>query len=197
MKNTVTGKLSMKDVIVTSVLGVICIAVRLLFMILGGIVPAAWFISHMLDAIFIGPIYMLIVAKVRRNGPVFLIGLVTALAFFSASAFIPITEVIGGLLAEAALRKGNFENKKWVLLSYGFFSFGFIGDFFPLWLNKEAFLKKSAETMNADYLSALGGLVSAPVMVGIVVSVAVGAVIGGLFGLKLMRKHFIKAGVAR
>lgn len=42
--NTVSkNKLSTKDIIVTAVLGVICIAIRFVFMILGGIFPIAWF----------------------------------------------------------------------------------------------------------------------------------------------------------
>lgn len=195
MSREINGKLSMRDIIVASVLGVICIAIRFLFMILGGIVPAAWFASHMLDAVFIGPVYMLIVAKTRRNGPVLIISLATGIVFVASSVSIIITEAISGLLAEAALRKGNFENKMWIMISYIFFSFGFIGDFYQLWFNKEAFLEYSKNFMNADYLNALSRLVSAPAMIMIIVSIIVGAVAGGLLGFKLMKKHFVKAGV--
>jgi energy-coupling factor transport system substrate-specific component len=197
MSREISGKLSMKDIIVASVLGVVCIAIRFLFMILGGIVPAAWFASHMLDAILIGPVYMLIVAKTRRNGPVFVVGLVTGIIFIASSVSIIVTEIIGGLLAELALRKGNFENKTWIMMSYIFFSLGFIGDFYQLWFNKGAFLEYSKNFLNADYLNALSRMVSTPAIILIIASIIVGAVIGGLFGFKLMKKHFVKAGIAK
>lgn len=196
MSREVSGKMGMKDIIVASVLGVICIAIRFIFMILGGIVPMMWFASHMLDAIFIGPVFMLIVAKTRRTGPVFVISLVTGLIFISSSVSIIISGIIAGLLAELALRTGKFENKFWIMAAYIIFSFGFIGDFYQLWFNKDAFLKYSEAFMNADYLNSLSRLVSLPTILLIIVSIFIGAVIGGLLGFKFMKKHFIKAGIA-
>lgn len=197
MSREISGKSGMKEIIIASVLGVVCIAIRFLFMVLGGIVPAAWFASHMLDAILIGPVYMLIVAKTRKSGPVFIISLVTGIVFIASSVSIIITEIIAGLLAELALRKGKFENKGWIMVSYIFFSFGFIGDFFQLWFNKEAFLEYSKSFMNADYLETLNRMVSAPALALIIASIFIGAIIGGLFGFKLMNKHFVKAGIAK
>lgn len=197
MGKSASGKLSMRDIIVASVLGVICIAIRFLFMILGGILPIAWFGSHMLDAVFIGPVYLLIVAKTKRTGPIFVIGLVTGIVFISAAISIIVSEIIAGVLAELALRKGKFENKSWIMLSYIIFSFGFIGDFYLLWFHKESFLEYSEKFMNADYLDALSRLVSTPMIIFILISIFIGAVIGGLLGFRLMKKHFIKAGVAK
>lgn len=197
MSRGISGKLSMKDIIIASVLGVICIAIRFLFMILGGILPVAWFASHMFDAIFIGPVYMLIVAKTRRTGPVFVISVVTGIIFISAAISIIVSEIISGILAELALRKGRFENKFWIMVSYVLFSFGFIGDFYLLWFHKESFLKYSENFMNAEYLGALSRLVSVPTMVFIIISILIGSLAGGFLGFKLMKKHFVKAGVAK
>jgi len=197
MSRESSSKLSMKDIIIASVLGVICIAIRFLFMILGGILPVAWFASHMFDAIFIGPVYMLIVAKTRRTGPVFVISLVTGIIFISAAISIVVSEIIAGILAELALRKGKFENKFWIMISYVIFSFGFIGDFYLLWFHKESFLKYSENFMNAEYLDALSRLVSVPTMIFIIASILIGSLAGGFLGFKLMRKHCVKAGVAQ
>lgn len=197
MTTELRKKLSTKDIIVAAVLGVVCIAIRFIFMILGGIVPVAWFASHALDALLIGPVYMLIVAKTKRTGPVFIISLITGIVFLSASAYIIVSGIIAGILAEACLRAGRFQNKAWIMLSYIFFSFGFIGDFYQLWFNKTAFLEYSANFgMNADYLAVLDQMVSLPIILLIIASIAIGAVIGGLFGFKLMKKHFVKAGIA-
>lgn len=197
MSKELSNKLSTKDIIVAAVLGVVCIAIRFVFMVLGGVFPVAWFASHALDAIFIGPVFMLIVAKTKRTGPVFIICLITGIVFIASSVSIIITEVIAGILAELSLRAGKFQNKAWIMLSYVFFSFGFIGDFYQLWFNKDSFLEYSANFgMNVDYLAALDRMISTPTILLIIASIVVGAIIGGLFGFKLMKKHFVKAGIA-
>lgn len=197
MSKKLSNKLTTKDIVVAAVLGVVCIAIRFVFMILGGIFPIAWFASHALDALFIGPVYMLIVAKTRRTGPIFIISLITGVVFVTASIYILISSILAGILAEICLRSGNFQKKTAIMLSYVIFSFGFIGDFYQLWANKAAFLEYSANFgMNADYLAALDRLVSTPTILLIIASIAIGSIVGGLFGFKLMKKHFIKAGIA-
>ncbi|WP_054741844.1 MptD family putative ECF transporter S component [Cellulosilyticum ruminicola] len=197
MSREVSTRLGMKDIIVASVLGVVCIAIRFLFMILGGIIPMAWFASHMLGALVMGPVFMLIVTKTKTTGPIFIISVITGIIFITSSVSIIISEIIGGILAEVMLRIGGFRKKFWIMMGYIFFSFGFIGDFYQLWFNKEAFLEYSAKFMNQDYLNALSSVVSTQSAVLIILSIFVGAIIGGLFGFKLMRKHFVKVGIAR
>ncbi len=197
MNGELKNKLSTKDIIVAAVLGVVCIAIRFVFMVLGGILPIVWFASHAFDALLIGPVYMLIVAKTKRTGPILMISLLTGIVFVSASLYILISGAIAGIVAELCLRAGSFRNKFWILLSYIIFSFGFIGDFYQLWVNKSAFLEYSKNFgMNADYLAALDKMVSPVTILLIICSIAVGAVIGGLFGFKLMKKHFVRAGLA-
>ena len=62
-------KLTAKDAITAGALGAACIAIRFLFMLVGGISPYVWFATHFIDAILIGPVFMLLVAKIRKNGP--------------------------------------------------------------------------------------------------------------------------------
>ena len=62
-------KLTAKDAITAGALGAVCIAIRFLFMLVGGVSPYVWFATHFIDAILIGPVFMLMVAKVRKNGP--------------------------------------------------------------------------------------------------------------------------------
>ena len=62
-------KLTAKDAITAGALGAVCIAIRFVFMLVGGVSPYVWFATHFMDAILIGPVFMLMVAKVRKNGP--------------------------------------------------------------------------------------------------------------------------------
>ena len=64
-------KLTAKDAITAGALGAVCIAIRFLFMLVGGVSPYVWFATHFIDAILIGPVFMLMVAKVRKTAPLF------------------------------------------------------------------------------------------------------------------------------
>ena len=70
-------KLTAKDAITAGALGAVCIAIRFVFMLVGGVSPYVWFATHFIDAVLIGPVFMLMVAKVRKNGPFLLTSLVT------------------------------------------------------------------------------------------------------------------------
>ena len=62
-------KLTAKDAITAGALGAVCIAIRFLFMLVGGVSPYVWFATHFIDAILIGPVFMLLVAKIAWKRP--------------------------------------------------------------------------------------------------------------------------------
>ena len=47
-------KLTAKDAITAGALGAACIAIRFVFMLVGGVSPYVWFATHFIDAILIG-----------------------------------------------------------------------------------------------------------------------------------------------
>jgi Hypothetical bacterial integral membrane protein (Trep_Strep). len=109
----------------------------------------------------------------------------------------PITGLVGGLLCELCLRAGQFRQKSWLVLGFFCFNLGFIGDFLPLWFTKESYLEYAAQMMDAGYMATMEGLLTWPVFGIIVLSILVGSILGALLGMKLMRKHFVKAGLAQ
>ena len=191
-------KMTAKDAIFTGALGAVCIIIRFVMMVVGGFSPYVWFSAHFVDAILIGPVFMLMVAKTQKNGPFVITSLVTGLVMMAATWMLPVTGLIGGLLSELCLRKGKFQNKGWLITGFFCFNMGFIGDFLPLWFTKEAYLQSAAmQGMDAGYVATMESLLTWPVFALIVASIVVGSVIGGLFGLKLMKKHFEKAGLVK
>ena len=62
-------KLTAKDAITAGALGAVCIAIRFVFMLVGGVSPYVWFATHFMDAILIGPVFMLMVARCERTVP--------------------------------------------------------------------------------------------------------------------------------
>lgn len=115
----------------------------------------------------------------------------------AATWMFPITGLVGGILCELCLRAGQFRQKGWLMLGFFCFNLGFIGDFLPLWFTKESYLEYAAQMMDAGYMATMEGLLTWPVFGVIVLSILVGSVLGSLLGMKLMRKHFVKAGLAQ
>ena len=179
-------KLTAKDAITAGALGAVCIAIRFLFMLVGGVSPYVWFATHFIDAILIGPVFMLMVAKVQKSGPFLLTSLITGVVLVAATWMFPITGLVGGILCELCLRAGQFRQKGWLMLG-----------FLPLWFTKESYLEYAAQMMDAGYMATMEGLLTWPVFGVIVLSILVGSVLGSLLGMKLMRKHFVKAGLAQ
>ena len=167
------------------------------FMLVGGVSPYVWFATHFIDAILIGPVFMLMVAKVQKNGPFLLTSLITGVVLVAATWMFPITGLVGGILCELCLRAGQFRQKGWLMLGFFCFNLGFIGDFLPLWFTKESYLEYAAQMMDAGYMATMEGLLTWPVFGVIVLSILVGSVLGSLLGMKLMRKHLVKAGLAQ
>ena len=190
-------KLTAKDAITAGALGAVCIAIRFVFMLVGGVSPYVWFATHFVDAILIGPVFMLLVAKIRKNGPFLITSLVTGLVLVSATWMFPITGLVGGILCELCLKAGQFQKKGWLVLGFFCFNLGFIGDFLPLWFTKESYLEYAAQMMDPGYMTTMEGLLTWPVFGVIVLSILVGSILGALLGMKLMRKHFVKAGLAQ
>ena len=171
-------KLTAKDAITAGALGAVCIAIRFVFMLVGGVSPYVWFATHLIDAILIGPVFMLMVAKVRKNGPFLLTSPVTGVVLVAATWMFPITGLVGGLLCELCLRAGQFRQKSWLVLGFFCFNLGFIGDFLPLWFTKESYLEYAAQMMDAGYMATMEGLLTWPVFGIIVMSILVGSILG-------------------
>lgn len=109
---------------------------------------------------------MLMVAKVRKNGPFLLTSLITGVVLVAATWMFPITGLVGGILCELCLRAGQFRRKSWLMLGFFCFNLGFIGDFLPLWFTKESYLEYAAQMMDAGYMATMEGLLTWPVFGG-------------------------------
>ena len=51
--------------------------------------------------------------------------------------------------------------------------------------------------MDAGYMATMEGLLTWPVFGIIVLSILAGSILGALLGMRLMRKHFVKAGLVQ
>ena len=118
-------------------------------------------------ALISGSVYMLLAAKLQKFGGITIMGLVMGLFFFVSGHFV---------LSFAA----NI----------------LTGPILPLWFMKDAYVVAlQARGKDAAYIDALFAPINTGTFIVCLVSILVCAVIGGLFGQKMIKKHFAKAGI--
>lgn len=149
-------------------------------------------------ALISGSVYMLMAAKVPHFFAITIMGSVMGLFLFISGHFA-VSLVIGigcSLLADVIASMGKYKNKTMILLSYIVFSFNLTGPVLPLWLMKDAYVASLvAKGKDAAYIENLFANINTTTLWICLISTALLALIGGLFGQKMMKKHFAKAGI--
>lgn len=151
-----------------------------------------------LAALISGSVYMLLAAKLQKFGGITIMGLVMGLFFFVSGHFVLsfATNIVCGLLADLIAVRGKFRSKKLLLVSYVVFSYGLIGPILPLWFMKDAYIANlTARGKDAAYIDTLFAPINNGSFVAAMAAILVCAVLGGLFGQRMMKKHFEKAGI--
>ena len=151
-----------------------------------------------LAALISGSVYMLLAAKLQKFGGITIMGLVMGLFFFVSGHFVLsfATNIVCGLLADLIAARGKFRSKKLLLVSDVVFSYGLTGPILPLWFMKDAYIANlTARGKDAAYIDTLFAPINNGSFVAAMAAILVCAVLGGLFGQRMMKKHFEKAGI--
>ena len=151
-----------------------------------------------LAALISGSVYMLLAAKLQKFGGITIMGLVMGLFFFVSGHFVLsfAANIVCGLLADLIAARGKFRSEELLLVSYVVFSYGLTGPILPLWFMKDAYIASlTARGKDAAYIDTLFAPINNGSFVAAMAAILVCAVLGGLFGQRMMKKHFEKAGI--
>lgn len=151
-----------------------------------------------LAALISGSVYMLLAAKLQKFGGITIMGLVMGLFFFVSGHFVLsfAANIVCGLLADWVASLSQYRSKKGLLASYVIFSYGLTGPILPLWFMKDAYIANlTARGKDATYINTLFAPINSGSFVACLLGILVCALLGGLFGQKMMKKHFEKAGI--
>jgi len=149
-------------------------------------------------ALISGCVYMLMVAKVQKFGAITIMGVVMGLFFMLSGHFIVsfAANIVMGIAADLIARAGSYKNKRGILLSYVVFSYGLFGPVLPMWFMKDAYIANlEARGKDAAYIADLFANMNTGTFVIAVAATLVCGILGGLFGQKMIKKHFVKAGI--
>lgn len=188
-------KLKVKDLVTIGVFTVIYFV--LMFSVgMIGVVPILFLVYPTILGLVTGTPIMLFMAKVRKPWALFILGMIAPLVMFAMghTYVLPTISLIVMLLAELIRRKGGYRSFKYEMISFAVFNTWICGSLMQMLLAKKKYIELSM-MMGKDYVQTLERLITYPNMVLVYIGAILGGIVGAYIGRKLLKKHFIKAGI--
>lgn len=193
-------KLHAKDFIL---IGVLTALLWFICMLISGLMSMAGPVTNIfypsVVAIPNGIVMMLLLAKVPKKGVLTICGTIQGLLFLLVGAFwfIPISLVVGGIVCDFLIMSRKEITAKSMIAAYAIFSgiFAF-GAICPIKFLQSAFVGAMVNNgIPQEYIDGMLNITSVPMLFVVVAAGVLGGLLGGLLGQKMLKKHFIKAGL--
>lgn len=190
-------KLATKDLIVAGAFAALYVVLLFVCVSALGFIPVTYLLAPMILSVILGPVYMLYVTKVPKQGAILilaaLVGLVTSMGGLWVSL---IWSLAIGIAAELIARAGKYRSRNLYLVSYCVFACTHMSPFWTLIVSKQSFLDSCVSYYGADYAATIDRLTPSWIVAALIGISVIGGIAGGLLGKRLLKKHFEKAGVA-
>ena len=190
------GRLAGKDLINVGIYSAIYFVI-IMALAMTGYIPIMMPMLCVIGPLVGGIPFMLFLTRVKKFGMILIMsaimGIMMALTGMGLYA-LPVA-LVSGLIAELIWKRANYSRAGSSILVCGFFNIWMWGNFIPLFVNPEGYFSTRTE-FGADYEAALTALLPPWMNPVLLVSCFVFGMLGGLLGRALLKKHFIKAGIA-
>ena len=190
-------KLTVKDLISVGIFSVIYF---IGFMIAGmlGYIPVCVILLPFIAGVLGGIPFTLFVIKTQKFGAVTLMGLIVGiLTFLMGQTWMSILfGVVLGLVADLIMKAADYKSTKKNLLAYAVYTLWTIGTMLPMWIMRAEYFESYRNNGGTDaYINSVMNL-TPPYMIVVIAALGiVGALIGGVIGKKVLKKHFVEAGI--
>ena len=105
--------------------------------------------------------------------------------------------VVVSVIADLILAGGGYRSKWAAIWAYTVFTLWYVGPWIPMLLNREEYLSSPGMQMMGDeYVANFDQVVSTSALGVYCVATVVCGLVGGLLGSAMLKKHFVKAGLA-
>ena len=192
-------KLDVKDLINVAVFTILIFVVTFVSGMIG-FIPILMPVVPVLGGLLTGSLYMLFATKIRKSGMLFIEQLIISLLFAATGhgPWIVLTAVIFGLCGEYILKKGNYISIKHARLAFSVATFTALGNWLPIFLARDAYIESMIKAGYgkefADKMMSVLPNWSLPLLL---LGGFIGMYIGCTIGIKLLNKHFVKAGMIK
>lgn len=199
MSNQTAKKgLSVKDLVTIGIFT----ALMLVFSMVGGIFfapnPVLTFYMPVGSAILCGPIYLLLIAKVKKRFAITILGVLIGIIWFVTGMHwaFALGTILMGIVADLVAGLGRYNSKKINTISYMLYSLGGTGSYLVFFADPDGWAKtmlgNGTEQGYIDTMQATGnGVILAAMLIGTLAAALVSAAVG----CKMLKKQFEKAGI--
>lgn len=168
--------------------------------ILLGFNPITYMFMYAVTAFVTAPIFILLVLKVQKKGTVLILSAIVGALFFMMGVWYGALYIWAfGICSELVTVSGEHRNKTKILIAYVIFNMAsWMMSYSPLLFFKDYWYKFSAERgsdMESELMVTIFNMFTGPLGVISFVVTILCSVLGGFFGIRLLKKHFKKAGV--
>lgn len=192
------NKLNTKDLISIGIFTALYFVVVMIVAFVG-YVPILMVIMPALCALIGAIPFMLFLTRTKKFGMVTIMGVLLALITFLMGRpwlCLPIG-IAAGLLADLYLKSTGYTSVKKSTLGCGIFSLWLLGMALPLFFGyRDAYLESLRSGYGDAYVETLTKLTPDWMFWVLAVTIFVGGLLGALIGSKILKKHFVKAGMA-
>ena len=163
-----------------------------------GFVPIFLPILGSLWTLITGIPFMLFAVRARKFGMVTLMAILSGLLMgFTGMGFwgVPLG-VVFGLLGDLIMKSGGYASFRRTLLGYGVFSLWMVGTYIPMHFMVEQSRADFAAGFGEEYADKVMSVMPMWSSLLVVAAIFLCALLGGLLGKALLKKHFARAGIA-
>ena len=194
MNNT---KLKGKDLINIGIyVAIYCVIMTAVAML--GFIPIMMPMLCVLVPLIGGIPMMLFMTKVNKFGMITIYAMIVGLFLWvTGMGYWPfIFGIIFGFIADKIAQSGNYKSSQKTMISYAVFCLVIFGNFIPLLINADAYFV-TRQSFGQAYITELSAIMShtwlAPALAA---ATLICGLIGAGIGKALLKKHFVKAGIA-
>lgn len=190
--------LSIKDLVVTGIFS----ALFFVMTMIGGIFfapnPVLTFLLPPAVALLTGPVYLLLIAKVPKHGPILILGILMGLLMFVTGMYWlwSVAYVVLAIVAELISGAGKFNNMKLNIMGFMIFSLNPIGSYMMLWINQNKYIDYLVgKGTEQSYMNTMVETAKDWMLPAMIIGTLLLAFISALLGKRLLKKQFEKAGI--
>lgn len=192
------NKMNVKDLINT---GLFTVLIGLATMITSfvGLLPFLMPFIPVFVGLVTGPIFMLYATKIKKPGMFFICEFLCGCLFglTGHGLWTILSYSVGGLIGELFLKKSSYNSINGARLAISLASISCFGQMLPMYISRAAYEQTLIEQYGAEFAEQCLKWMPMWSFFPILLLAIVFTFIGCTFGIKMLKKHFVKAGMVK
>lgn len=192
--------LGVKDLVTVGIFS----ALFLVFALVGGISfapnPVLTFYMPVGSALLCGPIYLLMLAKVKKRWAVSILGAILCIVWFVTGMHwaMALGYLVMGVAADFVAGAGEYKSKMMNSVSYIVISLGGTASYLVFFANPDGWAKTMlGNGTEQSYIDTMRETGSVWIMLVMLVGTVLAAAVSAFVGCKMLRKQFEKSGITK